>query len=506
MASYRLRQISNVPAFHHWPKSDLEAICMLLTEQRLSASEVLYKQGDPGTNLWIVKSGELRGVKKVKASELGVNLVDVNIQNTSSKYVKSPKIHKGGWVFLNVGTYSQHSILGEMALVPRMSQEKESTKKDENDVDYDSGDEIMYHSQSLKNNTMAARNARGSAAMQSWHNKEYWEEHARTHRQPSSIVATTACVLYVISKQVFGRRIQQFADSLRHGVDNAATHSESLISHSETTDWKLYKAAVLMDVLKTQKRDRAIRSGNESFILNYEPVLDHRYQASNGNGLRETRFLADEPDDMCKFLTARKIRRDYIKQKELDKKHAHLVFKPTKRKGDADTSSSDDENKDDDENENDPILEALHVPVSPLRKRKLHVKDRDQTKGKGKQKPPQKIIKGARKPRHVPTSTFYNLKRWMSRPPMELELRRILQPKERKTMDAGRKKRLGEILGSQIHEGLMGFGNDQALAVLDRHAEHRDDTLRSSLRLKTVKQMMQILGEHEEEEEDERRN
>ena len=66
--------------------------------------------------------------------------------------------------------------------------------------------------------------------------------------------------------------------------------------------------------------------------------------------------------------------------------------------------------------------------------------------------------------------------------------------------------RLGEILGSQIHEGLMGFGNDQALAVLDRHAEHRDDTLRSSLRLKTVKQMMQILGEHEEEEEDERRN
>ena len=68
----------------------------------------------------------------------------------------------------------------------------------------------------------------------------------------------------------------------------------------------------------------------------------------------------------------------------------------------------------------------------------------DQTKGKGKQKPPQKIIKGARKPRHVPTSTFYNLKRWMSRPPMELELRRILQPKERKTMDAGRKKRLGE--------------------------------------------------------------
>ena len=277
MASYRLRQISNVPAFHHWPKSDLEAICMLLTEQRLSASEVLYKQGDPGTNLWIVKSGELRGVKKVKASELGVNLVDVNIQNTSSKYVKSPKIHKGGWVFLNVGTYSQHSILGEMALVPRMSQEKESTKKDETDVDYDSGDEIMYHSQSLKNNTMAARNARGSAAMQSWHNKEYWEEHARTHRQPSSIVATTACVLYVISKQVFGRRIQQFADSLRHGVDNAATHSESLISHSETTDWKLYKAAVLMDVLKTQKRDRAIRSGNESFILNYEPVLDHRF-------------------------------------------------------------------------------------------------------------------------------------------------------------------------------------------------------------------------------------
>jgi hypothetical protein len=81
--------------------------------------------------------------------------------------------------------------------------------------------------------------------------------------------------------------------------------------------------------------------------------------------------------------------------------------------------------------------------------------------------------KGARRRRHVPTSSFWNMKRWISRPPMKLAHRRILHPKDRRALDRDRENRFKEILGHQIYEGLSTFDNETTLAVLRPHAEVR---------------------------------
>ena len=538
MLAIRFATLSNVPAFHHWPEDDLKAVCLLLTEQTVLAGEIVFKQDDVGTNLWIVRSGELRGIKKVKASELGVGLVGVDLHQGTD--VERPKIHSGGVVFLNVGEYHVNSIFGELALIPRTSMEREESKDSNTQSDGDdthgkraegvedeSDDEqIVFHS--AKFSSMTARDARGSDSMKSWHNKAYWEKHAKSHRQPMSVIATTACSLYVVSKQMFGRRVQQFSDSLRSGVDSMPTYHESLTSHAETTDWKCYKAACVLEVLQKKNRDRAQQQyggGSTTTSRHHEPLLDRLYAPSNGDGLRETRFLSSKTDDWMNFLMARKARRDCIKRIKLSKKN--VLMAPTAPKnndkdgGGEDLSDDEEKEKNLMTEEEEAELARLTVPMSPLRKRKLsrrrrpregrseegerskeRMKDKDTIErtptapttsrsGKGK---------GARQRRHVPTSSFWNLKRWTSRPPMTLAHRRLLHPKDRKALDRDREKRFQEILGHQIYEGLSTFDNEKAMAVLLPHAERPSDTMRSTLRLKSVKQMMSILGEVEEEE------
>ena len=547
----RFATLSNVPAFRHWPEEDLKAVCLLLTEQTVRAGEIVFKQDDVGTNLWIVRSGELRGIKKVKASELGVGLVGVDLHQGTD--VERPKIHSGGVVFLNVGEYHVNSIFGELALIPRTSLERNSNTQSDGDdthgkgaegVEDESDDEqIGFHS--AKFSSMTARDARGSDSMKSWHNKAYWEKHAKSHRQPMSVIATTACSLYVVSKQQFGRRVQQFSDSLRSGVDSMPTYHESLTSHAETTDWKCYKAACVLEVLQKKNRDRAEQQygggSTTTTSRHHEPLLDRLYAPSNGDGLRETRFLASKKDDWMNFLMARKARRDCIKRIKLSKKN--VLMAPTAPKNndkDGGEDLSDDEEKEKNlmTEEEEAELARLTVPMSPLRKRKLsrrrrpregqseeveRSKERMKDKVSSERTPtaPTKPLtmggptttttttttsrsgkgKGARQRRHVPTSSFWNLKRWISRPPMTLAHRRLLHPKDRKALDRDREKRFQEILGHQIYEGLSTFDNDKAMAVLLPHAAQPSDTMRSTLRLKSVKQMMSILGEVEEKEE-----
>jgi CRP-like cAMP-binding protein len=494
MLKNRFATLSKVPIFHNWPKNDIKAVCMLLTEQHVNAGEVVSRQGDLGSNLWIVKTGELRGVKKIKAKELGVGIVGVDLHHGCK--VQNPKIHPGGYVFLNVASYHSCSVFGEQALVPKSHYLKSDDHTN------------AYHSHTKTNAEIDARNSRKSNVMANWHSKQFWEN--ATHRQPHFVIATTACNLLVVSKQAFGRRVQQFSDSLRSGVEAAPTYDESLISHSETTDWKLFKSAVVLDVLKSKKKRKQKK---QTGILNFDEVLDKRYRPSNGNGMRNTRFLNTVPDDMIQYLEARKKRREYIKT-NIKKKNecAHHLLIP-QSSGIIKTNHND---KNVSKEESIYLKKVMRrspaVPVSPLCKRKLLLqqKHRNYSEELGccakhnNQKPI--VPTGARKSRNLPSSAFWSLQRWSSRPPLTLEHRRLLTTKEKEVMDRDREIRFKEILAHQIHEGLSTYDNDSASSLLVKVAgTTKRNCLRSTLRLNSVSQMYSIIKEKLENEEEDKK-
>ena len=280
--------------------------------------------------------------------------------------------------------------------------------------------------------------------------------------------------------------MQQFADSLRPSVDGAPTHEESLISHSETTDWKLYKSALVLDVLKNASKKKG--NTQDSSRLN-----NQQYVPSNGNELMNTRFLNTAPDSMIQYLQARKEKREYIKTHTAKLKHAQTasqknkINKPTKPINDI----------------NEMLRRAPTVPVSPLCKRKLLLKQKQRKRTNSEElgwreshhnyKPI--VPTGARKPKNVPSSKFWSLHTWSSRPPLALEHRRILGEKEIRTMDSAREKRFREILRHQIYEGLSTFDNQTAFDVLSKSAGgNSSNCMRTSLRLTSVTQMYDIIN------------
>ena len=298
--------------------------------------------------------------------------------------------------------------------------------------------------------------------------------------------------------------MQQFADSLRPSVDGAPTHKESLTSHSETTDWKLYKSALVLDVL--QKASQKKGNTHDSSSLN-----NQHYVPSNGNGVPNTRFLNTAPDSMIHYLQARKKQREYIKTHTAKLKHAQTASQMKKTNKHSTTPVK----PINDSDINEMMRRAPTVPVSPLCKRKLLLKQKQRKRTNSEEmgwreshhnyKPI--VPTGARKAKNVPSSKFWSLHTWSSRPPLALEHRRILGEKEIETMDSDREKRFREILRHQIYEGLSTFDNRTAFDVLSKSAGgNRSNCMRTSLRLTSVNQMYDIIngtGEEVAGEEDE---
>ncbi len=560
----RSKTIHRMPVFHSWPESDLEALCMLLGERHVRAGEVVVRQGDAGSDLFLVKSGELRGIKKVRASDLGLGLVgcdgmpsdspaqtDDRTRTRRTRSASAPGgngvVHPGGWVFLNLCTYEALDFFGEGALLPRSTGGRKHGAgrvlgADEDDEDAAS---FVYSKQA---HAVHDREARSHDDHTTFHNKASWEKHAKKHRQPHSVVAVVPSHLYVVSKQVFGRRVQQFAESLRPHIEGQPTDHEALVSHSETVDWQLFKSAVMHDTLARAHARRvgqeerhglgsgAMSSGaragtggqvvssgagaSASVSASASPAGQASpYKPSTGHSLPLTRFTSVPHDPMLNYLEARK------------------ELRARRPAGRTPATSSDAQGQ---------AQGQAHLLVSPLRRRRVAEMRRARRQEKAKQaaaaagkrsadpltsqrrgsyfgtfnastrsggagfpatrgvstkhlrKPPSARGTGARKQsnheRHVGSSRFWDLDAgWTSRPPLTLEHRRLLQPGERKQMREPRSRRFKTILSHQVHATLARMHKKDAERVLE-HAASPGDNKRSSLRLGSVSQMLGILG------------